>query len=180
MAKAKGAPHKHDGDQYATILLELLQGDERSTAIVGGALVDDALEQMLRDHFLAAKIGDSTLAERLLQFNGPLGTFSARIDLCYALKFYGPDTYHDLDLIRKVRNHFAHRLLMPDAKKLMRKVSFTTQRIASLCNELRLSNKYFTEKPHGPREKYAQACLMTAVILVAPLRKPGSERVVLE
>src|SRR5271155_2020703 len=36
----------------------------------------------------------------LFSFEGPLGTFSAKIVVAYALGCFGPDTHHDLNLIR--------------------------------------------------------------------------------
>src|SRR5436190_10019098 len=39
---------------------------------------------------------------------GPLSTFASRTDLGYALGLFHDSVYHDLKLIRRVRNDFAH------------------------------------------------------------------------
>lgn len=44
----------------------------------------------------------------LFDFEGPLGTFSAKIMMAYALELFGSKTNHDLLLIRTIRNEFAH------------------------------------------------------------------------
>lgn len=48
-------------------------------------------------------------ADDLLEgFNAPLGTFAARIKLCYALGLLTDAQFKDLELVRKIRNEFAH------------------------------------------------------------------------
>lgn len=51
-----------------------------------------------------------TLHKRLFRHNGPLSTFSARLDMAFALYLIGEKTRHDLDIIRDIRNDFAHDL----------------------------------------------------------------------
>jgi hypothetical protein len=45
---------------------------------------------------------------RLFDYEGPIGSFSARIRVAYAFNLFGPETRDDLDLIRLIRNEFAH------------------------------------------------------------------------
>jgi hypothetical protein len=47
-------------------------------------------------------------SRKLFDFEGPLGTFSAKIMMGYAIGLFGPKTNHDLLLIRTIRNEFAH------------------------------------------------------------------------
>ena len=44
----------------------------------------------------------------------PLSTFSAKIRMGFALKLYGERTFDDLELLRKLRNLFAHGKLAID------------------------------------------------------------------
>jgi DNA-binding MltR family transcriptional regulator len=46
--------------------------------------------------------------------NQPLSSFSAKIRMGFALKLYGELTFHDLELLRKLRNLFAHGRLAID------------------------------------------------------------------
>ncbi len=66
---------------------------------------DDVLEMLLR----AFLISDEECVDKLMGIDRPLGTLWSRIRLAYCLGLIGPDTYHDLEVIREVRNLFAHR-----------------------------------------------------------------------
>ena len=48
------------------------------------------------------------LAKRLFDNNGPLGTFSAKIDFARVLDLIDAQTYRNLHAIRGMRNVFAH------------------------------------------------------------------------
>jgi hypothetical protein len=76
----------------------------RGGAVIAAAWVDDALEEYLR-RFLSR---DPKLANSLLQPEGALGTFGVRIKLAYALGMISEEVRRDLDVIRLVRNDFAH------------------------------------------------------------------------
>jgi DNA-binding MltR family transcriptional regulator len=44
----------------------------------------------------------------------PLSSFNAKIRMGFALKLYGERTFHDLELLRELRNLFAHGKLAID------------------------------------------------------------------
>jgi DNA-binding MltR family transcriptional regulator len=44
----------------------------------------------------------------------PLSSFSAKIRMGFALRLYGERTFHDLELLRELRNLFAHGKLAID------------------------------------------------------------------
>ncbi|MFM9849460.1 MAG: hypothetical protein ACKVP3_20150 [Hyphomicrobiaceae bacterium] len=80
---------------------------DRSIAILGGALVENALKQALLSQFMA--LGD----DEALLFDGsdtPMGTLRRKSCVAYALGIIGPNTLHDVDIIRRIRNDFAHSL----------------------------------------------------------------------
>ena len=64
-------------------------------------------------------------------FNAPLGTFSARIAACHAMGLISEAEFKNCELIRKIRNEFAHKI----------KMSFNDNRVRSLCSSLTLSAK---------------------------------------
>src|SRR5437660_8771059 len=43
------------------------------------------------------------------EFQGPLADFSSRIKLGYAMYLFGRETREDMEIIRRVRNLFAHQ-----------------------------------------------------------------------
>ena len=95
----KNLTHEHN-----RVVGLLAKESDRSAAIVGGAFLDDLLGEMLKAHF----IDDKKLQEALLLENRPLGAFSARIDIAFALGLIPRSIHTDLHRIRQIRNAFAH------------------------------------------------------------------------
>lgn len=78
---------------------------DRAAVIVGAALLDDALDTLLRARLAPIVSGEDSL------FDGayaPVANFSARIDLAYRIGVVSAKMTRDLHLVRKVRNSFAH------------------------------------------------------------------------
>jgi mannitol operon repressor len=113
----------HDLSDFAAFVKEFKAETDRGAALIGAALVDSELEKLLRSHFLG---GEST--DQLLTGSGPLSTFSSRIRMCYSLGLITKLEYKESDIIRRVRNEFAHKL---------HGLSFGDMRIADLCGSLR-------------------------------------------
>lgn len=78
---------------------------DRGTALIASAWVDDCLKACVRAFFRP----DKKIADDVLQPEGALGTFASRIKLAYLLDIIDPTAYRDLDLLRRIRNEFAHR-----------------------------------------------------------------------
>ena len=87
---------------------ELSRESDRAAALLAAGYLDHLLGELLAVNMVVAQ---SQVEELLYKNgNGPLGTFSARIDLAYCLGLTSDDEYRDLNLVRKIRNDFAHRL----------------------------------------------------------------------
>ncbi|SFW74482.1 MltR family transcriptional regulator [Luteibacter sp. UNCMF366Tsu5.1] len=98
--------------------------DDRALVLSLGAFLEDTLGRLLMAYFRDCK-ATKDLVEG---FNAPLGTFSARIKAGYAFGLLTIEQYKDLDLLRKVRNAFAHDwkgvdLDRPDIKDMVRELS---------------------------------------------------------
>ena len=107
----------------------LSQESERGSAIVGAALIDDALEEILKTFMIEPLQNKDEL------FNGsfaPLESLSAKIALAYRLGLISPNVRTSLDLIRKIRNDFAH---------ISRQINFETESIQDRVRELFNSHK---------------------------------------
>ena len=78
----------------------------RGMAMVHGALIEDALMRLLKSYLVA---GDAT--DALLDgFNSPVGTWSARTLLAYSVGLISEDERDAVDLLRAIRNMFAHSM----------------------------------------------------------------------
>jgi len=112
---------------------------DRACAVLGAALLDARLES-LYNRRLRGK------SSELLQGNGPISTFSARIRLAGALAWISEDARFDLDQVRSIRNEFAHNAA--------HELSFADSAIADKCRTLRVANvlleanEYAATKPH--------------------------------
>jgi DNA-binding MltR family transcriptional regulator len=114
---------------------ELQKETPRAAVIVSGAFLDS----LLRDLIGSFMIDDAKTVDGLLGCEKnpetPLSSFSARIKTAYCLGLICKAEYHDLNLIRKIRNRFAHKL---------HGYSFDDQEIIGWCNSLQ-TPKFFKE-----------------------------------
>ncbi len=98
---------------------------DRAIAIVGAAYLDDRLARTIR----AFLIKRDEPTRKLLGTQGPLGAFGARIQMAFCLGLLDEDEYHDLGIIQKIRNEFAHQVA---------DLTFDEARMAQRCDLLRL------------------------------------------
>lgn len=132
-----------------TTLVEEINGQtDRGAAIVAAAWLEEALsaalESVLHQH--------KTSWQRLFAGNGPLTTFSAKIDLCRLLGMLTDMVRADLHIIRDVRNEFAHQIAH---KEQHTKLSFETTHIRDKCFAL---NCVKHEEIDAPRAAFVRAC----------------------
>jgi len=79
---------------------------DRGAAILAGSFAENAL-----GHYLRFRMRDEKVANELFAPLGPLASFSQRIAIGYAFGLIPKKLYDDFDLIRRIRNHFAHHPL---------------------------------------------------------------------
>jgi hypothetical protein len=92
------APLPHDLSEFGS----RLHGEsDRSVALLAAALLDAQLESLFRARLKHHQ-------DRLIGFDGPLASFSTRIKVARALGWIDGEVEIDLDLIRNIRNRFAH------------------------------------------------------------------------
>lgn len=108
-------------DQLLAFLSELNRESERGLALGGAAFIDQKLAETLGAFFCRN-------VEMLEGAHQPLGSFSARISLCGALGLIDNFEEHECNIIRKVRNVFAHSIAG---------TRFHHPKVSSLCSSLR-------------------------------------------
>jgi DNA-binding MltR family transcriptional regulator len=114
---------EQDFDAALAFRLTLSPETDRGCALMAAAYLDSRLGEWLALYF----VDDPKVANKLLSQEGPLSTFSSRIELAYLLGLLSPRESQALNLIRKIRNEFAH---IPEP------TSFGHQKIASWCKSL--------------------------------------------
>jgi hypothetical protein len=153
--------------------LEIYGQNDRARAVMFGSLVENALRTFLRKHQRSSLT--KTDDRSLFDYRGPMGTFSAKILIGYTFNLYGPNTRHDLDLVRIMRNEFAHS---------RKSFDFESPAVAAVCAKLRIPDApgtfipadYLNIVPHEelpkasnkshPRTRFIVACHETAIRLL--------------
>jgi hypothetical protein len=93
-------------EEHSEISEEILNGSDRSVAIILASEVERFLEAAILARF--TYVEDE---KKLICDDGPLATFSRKIQLGYAMGLYNSELRDDLNQIRNVRNDFAHSQL---------------------------------------------------------------------
>lgn len=101
-------------DELMGFLVDLAEEGERALVIGGVARIDVVLERLLKAVLRPHSGGDDNLFDP----DRPLGSFSAKISLAWRMGLLDTETERSLQMIRKIRNDFAHaetRISLSDA-----------------------------------------------------------------
>lgn len=83
----------------------LIAESPRALAIVAFSYIDEKLAMLMRQHMNPEISGG---LDSIFNSFGPLSTASGRIKIAAALRWLTPSTYRHLELLRRIRNEFAH------------------------------------------------------------------------
>ena len=154
--------------EFLALFMEMRHASDRVAAISCVAYLDDTLGWALSARFVAR--GKQWEARVFSGPDAPLGTLSAKIRLGYALGLYGPMTCADLDLIRAIRNDFAHTALP---------LSFADAGISGKVSRLKtplprgLGGPF---PPNDPKEIYAATVYQIALCVLGDLMNRQIQR----
>lgn len=94
-------------DDEVQILETLDHDSDRAVAVIVGAMIENRLERGLK---VRMPTTDKDALNKVFQFSGPLGSFSAKIDVAYLNGLLTKDAYEDMVRFKDIRNKFAHKL----------------------------------------------------------------------
>ncbi len=135
--------------------------DDRAIAILEAAQVDRSLEVIIK--YKLIKLNSEDEKNLFIGDSAPLSTFSAKTKMAFALGIFGRKTRKELDIIRTIRNAFAHA-----AKPL----TFSTSQITDECSKL--IRKFSQSNPKTAREQYIQSASYLSASLIS-LKFPQSD-----
>jgi DNA-binding MltR family transcriptional regulator len=115
---------KRNMEVVFTFRRTLSKETDRGCALMAAAFLENELESLIR----LKLIGTKSQIDEMFEFNGPIGTFSSKIKMAYALGLISEQISKDFDLIRRIRNEFGH-----DYKP----IDFTTPAISSRIDNLK-------------------------------------------
>jgi mannitol operon repressor len=110
---------------FVLFLDELNKETERGAALVATSYLDI----LLRKTLVAFLIPNESSEKLTSGFNAPFSTFSAKIAACHAFGLISDQEFKECDILRRVRNRFAHEVTM----------SFDDQSVSGICANLTLS-----------------------------------------
>jgi DNA-binding MltR family transcriptional regulator len=112
-------------EEWAEIFKEITGVSDRRSAIIMSSHVEAALSTIIESHLI--DVSDSAL-KPLYDRDGALSTFFAKIHLGYAMGLFDEITRDDLEVVRRVRNAFAH---------VRRPINFRTIEIVKECRKFK-------------------------------------------
>jgi DNA-binding MltR family transcriptional regulator len=96
-------------DERARVLAEVMNHEsDQGCAVIGAQIVSNRLESLLRAFLRDDSDCNRFALDSLFVGYGPLTTFTAKIHMVYAIQLIPKIIRGRLDMIRKIRNHFAH------------------------------------------------------------------------
>jgi len=107
-----------------SFLTEFQEESDRAAAVLGPAMLDELLKDLLNATFVSHDVGKKLTGNMM-----PIGTLSARITLAQAIGLISELEARDLHRMRNIRKKFAHQL---------HGLSFDTQSIRDSCDNFAL------------------------------------------
>jgi hypothetical protein len=149
---------------FPELLNELINGTDRSAALVGCSILDTTLIYVMGTRMTAQTQAD---VERLFfSADAPLATFSAKIRVAKALGLYQSRVETALNLVRRIRNVFAH-----SAKPLPFNHPLIEAELLAIQDDIYLEPRWFAErgfdvsKVSPQRAKFIAICFYLVQIL---------------
>lgn len=112
-----------------------------AAVVMATALIDQSLQFALTVGFYRGAVS-KTLMAKVFEGNGPLSTFSSKIDLSYIQGLTSKSQHHDLQVLRRIRNEFAH------STKSMRLADFPA------CDNLKVTAALDVQREHSRQTKF--------------------------
>ncbi|UPK45469.1 MltR family transcriptional regulator [Paenibacillus pabuli] len=156
----KGVDPKDLFTDISSLRIALNGESDRGCALLAIAFLDNILKELLRK-FL---VDDSSVFNNLFAGSGGLSSFSSRIELAYLLGLISPMQRRDLNLLRKIRNDFAHSMDIID---------FENQTISNRINEL---YHLYSGQESSTRTKYIRVIFSIAGLIQGGILRSESRQ----
>ena len=99
-------PEQYNYNKWMQLVRDELDGrSDRATIIVMATIIEAQLQTLLE-----AFLVDCDESKKLFKRESALSTFSSKIDMCYCLGIISTHEYKTINILRRIRNGFAHDL----------------------------------------------------------------------
>jgi hypothetical protein len=140
-SKGRKKPSLHDLSRTrlgqgvsSKIIEEMLLQSDRGCALVAAAILDMSLLRLLLDMRLRIDLTEGDISELFFERHSSLASFSSKIDISFALNIISRDEMKELDVIRRIRNSFAHSVAQ---------ISFNNELVTSEVSKLQFFDEGF-------------------------------------
>jgi DNA-binding MltR family transcriptional regulator len=148
LTKLRGMSRQEfDPEKSQRFLAELQSANDRTFAIVWGALLDECMTSFVRKKIRFLKSEDRKL---LMQQGGMLSDQKRRCLVSYMAGWITERQYNDLELIRTLRNAFAHTPT---------EISFETECVVKVCGMLSMPKAFPEGGLFRARGLFSYRCL---------------------
>ena len=131
--------------KFHRFLPEFNKESDRGMVLISVSYLDQLMAEILKSYFIEGKVS----AALVDGFNAPLGSFSARTAAAYSLGLISKPEFSEANLLRKVRNCFAHDI----------HVTFDDSSIIDLCKKLTYSAKDYGTVIVSPRGLFSSSAV---------------------
>lgn len=145
------------------LMSELRGESDRAVVILMSAFLDDELSKMLSRAF-AERMAPQEI-DYAFRFEGPLGSFAARIEVAHLFGYIDSDARAQLDTLRELRNACAHS---------KRQIDFSLPVLAAVTKRMLRSHEGAPDYRDSPMQTRI-AFIFEAVFLMAVLRDGRAE-----
>ena len=146
---------------------QLAQEGERSAVIIGAAKIEEQVEGLLK----AVLVNNPSSNDPLFDSDRALGALSAKIEMAYRLGLFTPELRSALDIVRRIRNQFAHSVefaSLADSPQGER-----VRRLHELCSShpgINVLGPLFARLPMSESMRSYCSCLMVLIGQLEPER----------
>jgi hypothetical protein len=148
--------------------MRVAQLDDRSLVLVATGKLDEFLAVCIVTK--CRLLADKRMFERVFEGEGPLSRFAHKISVAHLLGLLVGDMLHDITIMRKIRNEFAHDYTFKD---------FGTKEISSRCKSLKLhidlSDEILNLAGTAERKAFITSAAMMSLHLAVILQYSMSE-----
>ncbi|OGW40762.1 MAG: hypothetical protein A2Y97_08260 [Nitrospirae bacterium RBG_13_39_12] len=144
---------------FEAFVNEINRESDRAAVILGTSKLEDLLYQLLNKYFISEPPNKSEL------FDGtaPLSTFSSKINICYRLGIIDKEFKKLLNVIKDIRNSFAHEVQTPklDSGPHRDRIKEITRALEHYYLFSRVKKTYFNNKKEIIADFFAAIVIMS-------------------
>ncbi len=154
---------------------EWIDRGQAATVLKAIAIFEDALQECVQG---CMRPLTSRMRARLFEGYGPISSMAAKTDIAYALNLLTDEEYADLQIIRKIRNQFAHsrEVMGFEMLKIEKMVSRMQKPLAEVDTAYRWYFARLAEIGYHLIEAAAEANLRLSQRPKSPRRKPAQKK----